>query len=321
MIRKPPSAIVDSKHLSIHGTLENDAVCCELASSVAALFDAIPDQYPKVSFPFINYLANATMIMFSIVNKNSDFKQAYQQAIFSAVGTLMVACRKTWVSGKLIRTILTLDKLSRSTLGPISDLPVRSTASGKSSQPAHDAKTRFLWTEAQQVPPRPQLSTIVTGSTRALSLGASMPVCPQQQQQQQQQHSDRPLEYQPFNHAAAMYTSSTPGHFPWNSATALISPAHSGTTSTEHQPQLSLQPQSLEYQHQQVQLEPELSSNFSFFGPTNEQECTFSDLPTWAMADFDFEQEISANNNDLRASFGYWDLPDPDENTLQPWGH
>jgi hypothetical protein len=156
MIRKPPSAVAVGKHLSSHDSLANDAVCCELASNVAALFDVIPNQYPKVSFPFINYLTNATMIMFSIVNKNSEFKQIYQQAIVSAVRTLMVACRKTWVSGKLIRTISTLDKLTRSTLGPITDLPVPLTASGKPSRPGRDADTRFHWTETQQVPPRPQ---------------------------------------------------------------------------------------------------------------------------------------------------------------------
>ncbi|MCJ1360184.1 MAG: hypothetical protein MMC33_010187 [Icmadophila ericetorum] len=327
MIRKPPSAAVDGKYLRSHDTLANDAVCCELASTVAALFDAIPNQYPKVSFPFINYLTNATMIMFSIVNKNSDLKQAYQHAVISAVRTLMVACRKTWVSGRLIRTISTLDKLTRSMFGPISDLPLSSTASGKSIQSGCGAVAQSHWTESQQVLPSLQRGTVATASRESLPIGTSMPLCPPHHQQQQQppqqppqrhqRHSTVPVEHQTFNHAPAMYTSSTPAHFSWNSAAVLISPAHSGSTSTGHQPRLPLQPQPQEYQHQHAQLEPELSTDVSFFGSTNEQERPFADLPTWAMADFDFEQVISANNNDATASFGFWELPDPDPNMLQ----
>ena len=268
MIRKPPSAVIDGKHLSRHETLANDAVCCELASSV------------------------------------------------SAVRTLVIACRKTWVSGKLIRTISTLEKLTRSTLGPISDLPLSLMASRKSSRPDRDAETRFHWTEDQWVSPRPQQRTIAPGALKPLAQGNSMPYCPPQQLT----HSAGPVERQTSNCAPEMSANSNPEHFSWNSAAALISPAHSGTTSTGRQALLSLQPEPQVFQHQQAQLEPASSADPSFFGSTNQHDGTFSDLSTWAMADFDFEQAISASNNDARTSFGSWDLPDPDSNTLQPWG-
>ncbi|KAH6708951.1 hypothetical protein BKA61DRAFT_678827 [Leptodontidium sp. MPI-SDFR-AT-0119] len=152
MIRKPPSSVTNGINHSIHSTLENDSICCELASSVALLYDAIPSQYPKVSFLFINYLINVTMIMFSIINKNTGFKEACQPAISSAVRTLKAACLSTWVSGKLIRTILLLDKLTRSTFGPAPGFAMPFLASEQSRELGRCTETRYHKTDTKNNP-------------------------------------------------------------------------------------------------------------------------------------------------------------------------
>lgn len=260
----------------------------------------------------MHYLTNATMIMFGIVNKNSVLKPIYHQCIVSAVRTLMIFCRKTWVSGKMIRTISTLNQMIRSTLGSI---PLPSKASGKSSRPATDPGTRLHWTEDPQIPPRPPQNANVTASTTSLSPGRSLPFFPPQQEHP----SAAPIGNQAYAHASTLYPNSDPEPYQWNGA--LMSPAHTGTTPSGQHSRLSLQSQSQEYQQQESQPQPKPSNDPPYFGSTNVQDGAFSDLPSWAMANFDFEQAISSNTSDTRATSGFWDLPDRDLSTLQPWGH
>lgn len=58
------------------------------------------------------------MILFGLILKEQDFKKRYDRLVRSAIRDLKIYCRKTWVSGKMIRSVSRLDSLTDEVLGP-----------------------------------------------------------------------------------------------------------------------------------------------------------------------------------------------------------
>ncbi|GME49422.1 fungal-specific transcription factor domain-containing protein [Neofusicoccum parvum] len=85
--------------------------------SIIGQFSQIPDDYPKFMFPFIHHLANATIISLALLIKEPLFRGTYGAATVLAAQTLRKYCTKTWVSGKLIRTVLRLNHMVTAVLG------------------------------------------------------------------------------------------------------------------------------------------------------------------------------------------------------------
>ena len=71
----------------------------------------------KFTFPFGHYLTSAVMILFGLILKEQDFKRRYDKLVRSAIRDLKVYCRKTWVSGKMIRSVSRLESLTEEVLG------------------------------------------------------------------------------------------------------------------------------------------------------------------------------------------------------------
>ncbi|KAL1625555.1 hypothetical protein SLS56_007302 [Neofusicoccum ribis] len=95
----------------------NEVMCMQLAQSIIGQFSQIPDDYPKFMFPFIHHLANATIISLALLIKEPLFRGTYGAATVLAAQTLRKYCTKTWVSGKLIRTVLRLNHMVTAVLG------------------------------------------------------------------------------------------------------------------------------------------------------------------------------------------------------------
>lgn len=93
--------------------MTHDSLCAQLASACIGVVDNIPAEYPKYSFTFAHYVISASMILLSIVVKDPKFKDNYRDSIITAARILSVYCRKTWVSGKMIRTVSELNRLAR----------------------------------------------------------------------------------------------------------------------------------------------------------------------------------------------------------------
>jgi hypothetical protein len=60
-------------------------------------------------------LTSATMILYGIVFRNSTLRAEHQKTLLSAVRSLRFYCQKTWVSGKMIRTVSQLNAIVQDT--------------------------------------------------------------------------------------------------------------------------------------------------------------------------------------------------------------
>lgn len=92
-------------------------MCLQFAHDIIERHFQIPDEYPKFLYPFIHYLANAATISLIILIKEPLFRPTYGAATILAVRTLRSYCTKTWVSGKLIRSVMRLNKMTTMVLG------------------------------------------------------------------------------------------------------------------------------------------------------------------------------------------------------------
>jgi hypothetical protein len=96
--------------------IENEVICMRVAQSIFDDFNSMPEQHPKYTFPFLHYLTNATIIALGLIIKQSSFKRAYGQLTLKAARSLWDHCRKTWVSGRMARTVWRLNKMADATI-------------------------------------------------------------------------------------------------------------------------------------------------------------------------------------------------------------
>ena len=94
-----------------HNQIATEAYCAQRAASIIQLFDKIPDTYPRYSFVFMHPVTSATMILFSIASRNPALATRYGSTLLLAVHFLRSYCQKTWVSGKMIRTVSKLNEI------------------------------------------------------------------------------------------------------------------------------------------------------------------------------------------------------------------
>lgn len=101
--------------------IENEVVCMRVAQSVFDDFNGMPEQHPKYTFPFLHYVTNATIIALGLIIKQPSFKRAYGQLTLKATRSLWDHCRKTWVSGKMERTVWKLNQMADAALSQPSE--------------------------------------------------------------------------------------------------------------------------------------------------------------------------------------------------------
>ncbi|KAJ6003205.1 hypothetical protein N7451_005752, partial [Penicillium sp. IBT 35674x] len=116
LIRKPMLQKSWKPNQPIPEAIENEVVCMRVAQSIFDDFNGMPEQHPKYTFPFLHYVTNATIIALGLIIKQPSFKRAYGKLTLKATRSLWDHCRKTWVSGKMARTVWKLNQMADATL-------------------------------------------------------------------------------------------------------------------------------------------------------------------------------------------------------------
>lgn len=98
--------------------IQNEVICMRLAQRIIDDFRSVPEEHPKYTFPFLHYLTSATIIALGLVIKQPSFKEAYGERTLEAARSLREHCRKTWMSGKMIRTVWKLNRMADAILLP-----------------------------------------------------------------------------------------------------------------------------------------------------------------------------------------------------------
>ncbi|KAL4920528.1 fungal-specific transcription factor domain-containing protein [Aspergillus aurantiobrunneus] len=105
-------------------SVENEFTCMKLTRSIFDQFNEIPGHHPKFHFPFYHYLARTTMISLGLIIKEPSFRQAYGTRTLQMSRDIKLLCRRTWVSGKFVRSVLTLNRMAETVLGHDSAVPI-----------------------------------------------------------------------------------------------------------------------------------------------------------------------------------------------------
>ncbi|KAF4548073.1 Fungal specific transcription factor domain-containing protein 63 [Elsinoe fawcettii] len=120
LLRKTLSQTINEP-ITNYRRIRGDALCAERAASIVGIFENIPRTFPKYSFTFMHPMMSATMILYSITIRNPALWSAYMDRILFAVNSLITYCQKTWVSGKMIRTVSSLNKIVQERRNPHAD--------------------------------------------------------------------------------------------------------------------------------------------------------------------------------------------------------
>ncbi|KAJ5772458.1 hypothetical protein N7520_002987 [Penicillium odoratum] len=116
LIRKPMIQNTVALNQPVPEAIENEVICMRMAQNIFDDFNRMPEQHPKYTFPFLHYLTNATIIALGLIIRQPSFKQAYGELTMKAARSLWEHCRKTWVSGRMTRTVWKLNQMADATL-------------------------------------------------------------------------------------------------------------------------------------------------------------------------------------------------------------
>ncbi|KAE8134449.1 fungal-specific transcription factor domain-containing protein [Aspergillus pseudotamarii] len=159
LIRKPILQQRASPQESIADILETEVTCIRIACNIIQEFKQIP-QYTASAFPFLHSLVGATVVTLGLIIREPSFKAMYGNITLHAAISLENYCRKTWVSGKMIRTIRRLNQITSSVLSNS-----RNRASSRSSmQPSSHNHT----TDTNRVPQTTSTTTWASSTTLPL---------------------------------------------------------------------------------------------------------------------------------------------------------
>lgn len=89
------------------------AECARMASEIVEDYIRIPPRFARYTFPMVHHLTSATMILFSIVMKTPALADVCRAPALAGVEALVEDSSKTWLSGKMTRTIEQLDGMVR----------------------------------------------------------------------------------------------------------------------------------------------------------------------------------------------------------------
>ncbi|KAK1147079.1 hypothetical protein N8T08_001818 [Aspergillus melleus] len=106
LIRKPVS-----RETNLSGSPNNDTTCITLVRDILQEFSQVPEAKAKSAFPFLHYLAGATMVSLSLIARKPDSRSALGSLTLQAANSLERYCQNTWVSGKMVRTIWKLNQM------------------------------------------------------------------------------------------------------------------------------------------------------------------------------------------------------------------
>ena len=229
-------------------------------------------------------MISATMILYSIVFRNMALRAAYGNTLLSAVHSLLAYCQRTWVSGKMMRTVSRLNGLIQGTFDESA-----SKSAEETNNQAHDRQQGHnhdgsRWRSRATCPPLSQDNAAIPppGSYPSRSSGLVSPP---------PTHSDR---------AQSLAGNTGSGRAHGDSVQSQIDPLYA----TRMQPS---------GQGPTDGLLPWPSSASSTDG-------TLMDLPSWVTIDFDFEQAFTGHGNGDKNSFTGAETFDFDNTWAQTFG-
>jgi hypothetical protein len=82
-----------------------------LAKRIVDFFGRIFEPYRVYTFPFLQYLLRAASTILGLVIKVPAFWPEYRDSLIQAERMLKTFCRKTWVSGKTLRSLTKFTEL------------------------------------------------------------------------------------------------------------------------------------------------------------------------------------------------------------------
>lgn len=97
---------------------ENESKCAALASSVVDLFSRVLEPYAIYTFPFLQYLLSSASIVLGLLIKEPSFRTLYSQSVFRAARMISIFLKKTWVSGRTVRSVARFNQLVCRSLSP-----------------------------------------------------------------------------------------------------------------------------------------------------------------------------------------------------------
>jgi hypothetical protein len=232
------------------------------------------------------------MILVSIVTKNPKLKERYRKCIISAVQSLLHYCRKTWVSGKTIRTVSKLNRMVWSTLGESTEKNLEQIQNRHGEEQGR----------------RRNYSGMKDGTALAATRSSVPPLATTDASERQfipqyWHPPPSPLAVQQNNDTSPASTHSATTNAPIVSAQA-----HSAQSA--RRPSQPTESQILPQQPGNILSTREDIVHTPFLWSPAAHNNTFTDLPNWAMTDFDFEQSFSDSGNLRSTSFTTQDLLD-----------
>jgi hypothetical protein len=84
---------------------DNEAVCIALADRIVAFFARIFEPYRIYTFPFLQYLLGAASTILGLIIRVPVFRSRHTHSLVQAAQMMNSFCRKTWVSGKTLRSV------------------------------------------------------------------------------------------------------------------------------------------------------------------------------------------------------------------------
>jgi hypothetical protein len=84
---------------------DNEAVCISLANRIVAFFARIFEPYRIYTFPFLQYLLGAASTILGLIIRVPVFRSRHTHSLVQAAQMMNTFCRKTWVSGKTLRSV------------------------------------------------------------------------------------------------------------------------------------------------------------------------------------------------------------------------
>ncbi|CAG7921123.1 unnamed protein product [Penicillium olsonii] len=135
LIRKP----MRSRHSSVQWVenFENESKCIMFAKRIVDFFGRVFEPFRVYTFPFLQYLLGAASTILGLVIKVPAFWPKYKDSLIQAERMMTTFCRKTWVSGKSLRSITKYTELVSKVM---KDTEARGTFHGGILSPASTLK-------------------------------------------------------------------------------------------------------------------------------------------------------------------------------------
>ncbi|KAL4889514.1 fungal-specific transcription factor domain-containing protein [Aspergillus ambiguus] len=113
--------------------LENEIICIQTGCQIIHEFQQVADEGTVSAYPFIHSLVGATVVSLGLIVKEPSFKNDYGDMTLHAAISLERYCHRTWVSGRMLRTICRLNQIASRVLSSNGTLAVRGRNAGKNA--------------------------------------------------------------------------------------------------------------------------------------------------------------------------------------------